>query len=45
LVVVSPDHLAEETMRVVKEQMEAIDFFDVPLIAEAHIVDRWGDAK
>ncbi len=45
LVVVTPEHCAEETYRVVKEQMEAIDYFDVPLVVEAHIVDRWGDAK
>jgi DNA polymerase I-like protein with 3'-5' exonuclease and polymerase domains len=45
LVVVTPEECAEETYRVVKEQMEAIDYFDVPLVVEAHIVDRWGDAK
>lgn len=47
LVTVTPEDRAEETLRAIKESMEGIRLKEitVPLIAEAHIVDKWGEAK
>ncbi len=47
LVVVTPEHLAEETAAKVKHAMERQSFvtLQVPLVAEVNIAARWGDAK
>lgn len=45
LVLVAPDHLAEETAQKLREAMEDIQVLKVPLIADIKIVDRWGEAK
>lgn len=45
LVVLTPDALAEETLAAVKEAMEGVDLLKVPVIADAKIVQRWGEAK
>ena len=45
LVVLTPDTIAHETLTAVKEAMEGIDMLKVPLVADAKIVDRWGEAK
>jgi DNA polymerase I-like protein with 3'-5' exonuclease and polymerase domains len=47
LVTIAPEDRAEEVLRAIKESMEGIKLKEitVPLIAEAHIVDKWGEAK
>ena len=45
LVLIAPDHLAEETAQKLREAMEDIQVLKVPLIADIKIVDRWGEAK
>lgn len=45
LVLVTPEHLAEETSQRLREAMEGIDVLKVPLIADIKTVDRWGEAK
>ena len=45
LVLIAPDHLAEETAERLREAMEQIQVLKVPLIADIKIVDRWGEAK
>lgn len=47
LVTIAPDHLAEEAASAVKESMEGVRLPDmlVPLIADTHIVQKWGEAK
>jgi DNA polymerase-1 len=47
LVTITPEDRAEDTLRAIKESMEGIRLREitVPLIAEAHIVDKWGEAK
>lgn len=45
LVVVTPEHLAEETASKLREAMEDINILKVPLIADIKTVDRWGEAK
>jgi DNA polymerase I-like protein with 3'-5' exonuclease and polymerase domains len=45
LVVLTPDHLADETAESLRQSMESIDLLDVPLIADVKIVQRWGEAK
>jgi DNA polymerase I-like protein with 3'-5' exonuclease and polymerase domains len=47
LVTIAPEERAEDTLRAIKNSMEGIRLKDitVPLIAEAHIVDKWGEAK
>jgi len=47
LVTIAPDHLAEETAAAIKESMEGVKLPDmlVPLIADTHIVQKWGEAK
>ena len=47
LVTVAREDLAEEAAEAIRESMEGIKMPEiiVPLIAEAKIVDKWGDAK
>ena len=47
LVTVAREDLAEETAEAIRESMEGIHLpeITVPLIAEAKIVDKWGDGK
>jgi DNA polymerase I-like protein with 3'-5' exonuclease and polymerase domains len=47
LVTIAPDHLAEETAAAIRESMEGVKLPDmlVPLIADTHIVQKWGEAK
>lgn len=47
LVTITPEDRAEDTLRAIKESMEGIRLKEitVPLVAEAHIVDKWGEAK
>jgi len=47
LVTITPENRAEEVLRAIKLSMEGIKLKEitVPLIAEAHIVDKWGEAK
>jgi len=47
LVAVTPDDMAEDVAEVVRESMEELDIKEmkVPLKAEVHIVQNWGDAK
>jgi len=45
LVVLTPDSKAEQSFAAIKEAMEGINVLKVPLIADAKIVKRWGDAK
>jgi len=45
LVAMAPETIAEETMSRIKEAMEGINLLSVPLIADAKIVKRWGEAK
>ena len=47
LVTITPEDKAEDTLAAIKNAMEGIKLKDitVPLIAEAHIVDKWGEAK
>jgi len=45
LVTMAPTEIAEETMAKIKEAMEGINLLNVPLLADAKIVQRWGEAK
>lgn len=47
LVTIAPDELAEETAAAIRESMEGVNLPDiiVPLIADTHIVQKWGEAK
>jgi DNA polymerase-1 len=47
LVVVTPEHLAEDSAEAVKSSMEGIHIpgLRVPLLAEVNTAPRWGDAK
>jgi DNA polymerase I-like protein with 3'-5' exonuclease and polymerase domains len=47
LVTLTPEDRAEETAMAIKRAMEGIKIpaITVPLIAEVHIVDKWGQAK
>lgn len=47
LVTVAREDLAEETAEAIRESMEGVKLPEiiVPLIADIHIVDRWGEAK
>ena len=47
LVTVTPDHLAEEVSEAIRASMEDIKLPDVvvPLIADIHTVEKWGQAK
>jgi DNA polymerase-1 len=47
LVTVAREDLAEDVAEAIRESMEGIRLpeITVPLIAEAHIVDKWGDGK
>jgi DNA polymerase-1 len=47
LVTITPEDRAEETLAAIKLSMEGIRLkqITVPLIADAHIVDKWGEAK
>lgn len=47
LVVVTPEHMADETANAVQESMEGIRIpgLQVPLVADVAVATRWGDAK
>ena len=45
LVTLVPDNLVDETREAIRSSMEGIDLLDVPLIADIHVVQRWGEAK
>ena len=47
LVTITPEDRAEETANAIRVSMEGIKFkeISVPLLAEVHIVDKWGQAK
>jgi DNA polymerase I-like protein with 3'-5' exonuclease and polymerase domains len=47
LVAITPEDRAEDTLAAIKNAMEGIRLKEitVPLIADAHIVDKWGEAK
>jgi DNA polymerase-1 len=47
LVTIAPDDRAEEVAEAIRESMEGIRLkqIDIPLLAEVHIVDKWGEAK
>lgn len=47
LVVVTPEHIADESTEAVRESMEGIRIpgLQVPLVAEVAVAHRWGDAK
>jgi DNA polymerase I-like protein with 3'-5' exonuclease and polymerase domains len=45
LVTLAPNEIAEETMASIKDAMESIDLLRVPIVADAKIVQRWGEAK
>lgn len=47
LVTVCPEDRADDTLEAIRESMEGIrlDSIKVPLVADATIVDRWGEAK
>jgi DNA polymerase I-like protein with 3'-5' exonuclease and polymerase domains len=47
LVTIAPDHLAEDAAAAIRESMEGVKLPDmlVPLIADTHIVQKWGEAK
>jgi DNA polymerase I-like protein with 3'-5' exonuclease and polymerase domains len=47
LVTIAPDDRAEEVAEAIRESMEGIKLkeIDIPLLAEIHIVDKWGEAK
>jgi DNA polymerase I-like protein with 3'-5' exonuclease and polymerase domains len=47
LVTITPEDRAEETAEAIRQSMEGITLpaFKVPLIADVHIVDKWGEAK
>ena len=45
LVVLTPTSKAEESFAAIKEAMEGINVLKVPLLADAKVVTRWGDAK
>jgi DNA polymerase I-like protein with 3'-5' exonuclease and polymerase domains len=47
LVTIAPDDRAEEVAEAIRESMEGIKLkeISIPLLAEIHIVDKWGEAK
>ena len=47
LVTIAPDDRAEEVAEAIRESMEGIRLkqIDIPLLAEVHVVDKWGEAK
>ena len=47
LVTVAREDLAEETAEAIRDSMEGVKLPEiiVPLIADIHIVDKWGEAK
>ena len=47
LVTITPDNLADEVASAIRESMEGVKLPDmvVPLIADTHIVQKWGQAK
>ena len=47
LVTITPDNLADEVASAIREPMEGVKLPDmvVPLIADTHIVQKWGQAK
>jgi DNA polymerase-1 len=47
LVTITPEDRAEETAEAIRQSMEGIKLsaITVPLIADIHIVDKWGEAK
>jgi len=47
LVTVTPTEMADEVAEAIRESMEGIKVkeLNIPLIADIHIVDKWGEAK
>jgi DNA polymerase I-like protein with 3'-5' exonuclease and polymerase domains len=47
LVTIAPEDRAEEVAEAIRESMEGIRLkqIDIPLLAEVHVVDKWGEAK
>jgi len=45
LVTTAPQDHAEETAERIREAMEGVNLFKVPLVADIKIVDKWGEAK
>lgn len=45
LVALTPEDKAEDSLAAIKEAMEGIDVLKVPLVSDAKVVKRWGDAK
>ena len=45
VVVLTPDHLADQVAENVREAMEGINLLEVPLIADVKVVQTWGEAK
>ena len=47
LVTIAPDHLANQAAEAIRESMEGVKLPDmlVPLIADTHVVQKWGEAK
>jgi DNA polymerase I-like protein with 3'-5' exonuclease and polymerase domains len=47
LVTIAPEERAEEVAEAIRESMEGIKLkqIGIPLIADVHIVDKWGEAK
>jgi DNA polymerase-1 len=45
IVILTPNHLIDETSEDLREAMEGINVLSVPLTADIHVVTKWGDAK
>ena len=45
LVATTPREQSEETAERIREAMEGVNLFMVPLVADIRIVDKWGEAK
>jgi DNA polymerase I-like protein with 3'-5' exonuclease and polymerase domains len=45
IVILTPNHLIDETSEALREAMEGINVLSVPLTADIHVVTKWGDAK
>jgi DNA polymerase I-like protein with 3'-5' exonuclease and polymerase domains len=45
LVALAPDAKADETLAAIKTAMEGVNLLKVPVVADAKIVSRWGEAK
>jgi len=45
LVTTTPQEQSEETAEQIRQAMEGVNLFQVPLVADVKIVDKWGEAK